>query len=104
MFIHKFVAFLVVTCIATLYAAWAWGIVLFHLWDMNIITVFPNMPQITQAQAIGVALTFSIFKNHELNLDKDEETTSDKLLKLATAITLPWITLSMGVIIHLLML
>ena len=102
MFIHKFVAFIVISCLGVAYGSFAWGTVLWQLWSMNVLSIFSSAPPLNQTQAIGIALTFSIFKDHSLYLEKDEETTSERLLKLFASLLLPWITLAVGAVIHLL--
>lgn len=49
---------------ANIYGIVMWGFVMYNYWYWFFLPVFPDMPIITVAQAIGLSFVVSLFRNH----------------------------------------
>lgn len=81
----------------TLYGAFSWGLILFKFWYWFLLPVFTTLPEIDYWQAVGLILFIGLFKNHQVNNTKEEDDKNTVGLSLLT----PWIVLTMGFFIHL---
>lgn len=83
-------------CVAYLYGAFAMGFVGMKLWSWFVVPVF-GLPVLTWGQAYGLALVIGLF-THQLYIptNKDERTTPEKAVHLASGFLLPWTFLLLG--------
>lgn len=82
---------------ALAYAAFAWGVVLTVFWKWFILPVFPTLPTITLAQAIGLMMVVNLFdKNVPQVLPVELEDTEKKNV---FDIVNPWVVLLVGWIV-----
>ncbi len=72
------------------------GLVLDCFWDWFLIPVFPELPDISYAQAVGLMFFISLFKYVNTTKVKEE----DSLYSLGLGILAPILILIVGAIIH----
>lgn len=86
-----------------LYSSFSWAYVLLIFWSWFILPVFPQLPEITFYQALGLYLFTTFFKNHYYTPfnKKFEKENVDNNIKYTVMFLGPWLTLLIGYFIHL---
>ena len=57
---------------AFIYGALSWGYVLLKFWSWFVLPVFPNMPHISFAQAVGLVFVFALITHKDADYIKYE--------------------------------
>ena len=57
----KFVIMVVILLVIMLYGAWAWGVVFDNFWSWFVLPVFPNLPNPTLLESMGLMYFVSLF-------------------------------------------
>ena len=89
----------IILAIALLYSSVAWGLVMYKFWYWFLLPVFPSLPQINFAQAVGLMFFLALFKNVESQIMKKEY--KDETASTWGPLLAPWLTLLMGWIVWL---
>lgn len=93
------VVFIIIFAVALLYGAVSWGLVMYKFWGWFLLPVFPSLPSLTFAQAMGLAVFIGLFHTVQTQVIKKEY--KDELQGLLLPIVAPWVTLFFGWIIWL---
>lgn len=99
--VAKFLALVALVMGVVLYFSFSWGFVLYKFWYWFLMDVFPDLPEITIMQAVGLKLFAGILvtlRNPEL---KEELYNEDKISRTVSLAVLPWISLIFGYFIYL---
>ena len=92
---------LVLGILSMFYFAFSWGFILHKYWYWFVLDIFPDLPTITFYQAVGLKIFTGILvvvTNPNL---KEEFYDSDKTNRTIYIVMLPWLSLLIGYIIHL---
>jgi hypothetical protein len=77
-----------------LYSGFAWGFVCYHFWYWFLLPIFPNLPQVTFLQCVGLLFFISLFKNNSsVQIKKEFQDNPSTFLTLILA---PWMALLVG--------
>lgn len=63
---------LALIAVAFFYSAFAWGFVTYKFWYWFLLPVFPELPEVTLAQCVGIYVFISLFHNHLPQVIKKE--------------------------------
>jgi len=85
--------------IGVLYGAASWGLVMYKFWYWFLLPVFPSLPHVTFAHAVGLAVFVGLFHTVQSQVIKKEY--KDETQGMVLAIIAPWVTLVFGWLIHL---
>lgn len=66
-----FITLIALSGIVLLYFYFSYGFLILNFWDWFVLPVFPSLPTITLAQAIGLSLVISLFKGSSKGLKKE---------------------------------
>jgi len=80
------------------YEIFTWAFILFKFWFWFCLPVFVGLPEITFVQAVGLMFVINLFKNH--NAQKIKKEYVDKKNK-DMYVYMPWATLFLGWLMHL---
>lgn len=80
----------VIVCYFTL----VWALVCFKFWYWFLLPVFPMVPHIAYAQAIGIMLFLGLFKNHHARKSEKDDT------DWVSAVVFPWLMLLIGYLFY----
>lgn len=78
-----------------IYTTASWGWLIYKFWYWFLLPVFPQMPHISFAQALGIMMFLTLFKNHNSEGIKDEYK-EDKWQRTSSILLMPWISLLIG--------
>ena len=92
------IIFIVLLAAALAYGAFSWGFVMYKFWYWFLLPVFPALPQITFAHAVGLAVFIGLFHTVPTQIVKKEykDETQGAILPLIA----PWITFLVGALIY----
>jgi hypothetical protein len=79
---------------ALIYTTLTWGLVVYKFWAWFLLPVFPNAPQITFIQAVG--LMFLIGLTHQIDTQVVKKEYKDEFTAGVGALIAPWLTLLIG--------
>ena len=74
-----------------LYSTFSWGFVLYKFWAWFLIPIFPNLPQLTIMEAIGLMFMIGLF--HARNYTSIKKEFKEKTTEYASMVLSPWIAL-----------
>jgi len=80
--------------LAIAYSTFSWGYVTYKFYYWFVLPVFTDLPAMSLAQAVGIALFISLFKNHSSKKTTGNET------NWPLALAQPWVVVFVGWIIY----
>ncbi len=83
---------------ALIYSVFSWGLVMYWFWQWFLLPVFPNAPEITFIQAMGLYFLISLTHQSETQMLKKEY--KEEWQPAIAAIVAPWLTLLIGWVAH----
>ncbi len=88
------VGIIILVILASCYGAFSWGLIFWKFWYWFLLPVFPQVPEITFLQAVGLMFVVDLFKN-QVHQQIKAEYKDDKSTGLLSLIY-PWLTLGIG--------
>jgi len=92
------ILFIIIMGAAIIYGALSWGLVVSKFWVWFLLPVFPALPAISFAQAIGLSFFIGLF--HTVNTQVIQKEYKDETQGAILAVIAFWITLLVGWIVH----
>jgi len=92
------IVFIVLFALALAYGALSWGFVMYKFWYWFLLPVFPTLPEITFAHAIGLAVFIGLFHTVPSQILKKEY--KDEVQGAILPLVAPWVTFLVGALIY----
>ena len=90
------------------YMSLTWGLALYKFWGWFFLPVFPQAPDISFMQAVGLLLFFGLLTHKtsykEPEWLKEKRTKKEKIESLVTQLIAPFVTLGVGYLVYCLFL
>lgn len=77
-----------------IYSTLTWGLVCLKFWSWFILPIFPELPVITYAMAVGLIMFIGLFRGHSVTMIKEHYRDMD--LEFILLVIAPWLTLIIG--------
>ena len=87
-----------IIALAFVYSTFAWGLVTYKFWYWFILPIFPDLPEVTFLQCIGMYMFISLFHGLHINAMKKEY--KDENAERWAAVIAPIVVLMIGWLVH----